>query len=553
MNALAIMIAAATVTVDYGWHRGQDGEWEYIIQVEPALVETLVRGQAIVSQMPPELRGVRRFRIQIGEGELPRQTLPPQGVLALEGWTPPGGVLNGNAAGGALNPWGTGRNSSNWRGPGQSPSGGAGGRSFDWLRENPLDPSARNTGRQFPEDPRLNSDPRLSGDPRYSASGDSRWNTNGPGRTTGWLGGPVGGAGGGGVGGVGSLGGTGAFGASGSPGSLTGASSWSSNNFNPLGSGGRFDYLNRPADRAWSRLDEGPDRAGARPGLGSAFDTFGPNFGNSQNGFAGGQAGANAPWNSQSNAAPAWQNGMPGGAGWPGGGNGAGGGANSGPWDANRWSGGAPPQMGPNPWGNGPQGQMGPMNDPHLAGSQFGGAQFGNPQFGGTQFGGGVPGGAMVATDAWGRPTANPTLEQFGPGRFDPRATPSGSYVDPRFQDPAAAGARFNDSRVARSSYDERLAETRTRNDGRSAGAAVSSTSSRSGAPHATISSQKSNGLNGLNKLKSDEKMWWPVTTTVILLFASLGGNFYLGWLAIDFYRRYRELAWEVRTSNSQQ
>ncbi len=72
MNAFALLVVTATLGVDYGWHRGNDGEWEYIIQIEPALVDTLSKGQALVSQMPPELRGVRRFRMQIGQGEVPR-------------------------------------------------------------------------------------------------------------------------------------------------------------------------------------------------------------------------------------------------------------------------------------------------------------------------------------------------------------------------------------------------------------------------------------------------------------------------------------------------
>jgi hypothetical protein len=45
-------------------------------------------------------------------------------------------------------------------------------------------------------------------------------------------------------------------------------------------------------------------------------------------------------------------------------------------------------------------------------------------------------------------------------------------------------------------------------------------------------------------------QVWWPLTMTVVILFASLGGNLYLGWLALDFYRRYREAAWELRTSD---
>lgn len=37
------------------------------------------------------------------------------------------------------------------------------------------------------------------------------------------------------------------------------------------------------------------------------------------------------------------------------------------------------------------------------------------------------------------------------------------------------------------------------------------------------------------------------VTVVSLFLFMSLGGNLYLGWLARDFYWRYRDLAWEVR------
>lgn len=46
------------------------------------------------------------------------------------------------------------------------------------------------------------------------------------------------------------------------------------------------------------------------------------------------------------------------------------------------------------------------------------------------------------------------------------------------------------------------------------------------------------------------EAIWWPLTTTVLLLFGSLGGNIYLGWLAMDFYRRYRDAAWQLRTGH---
>jgi hypothetical protein len=42
-------------------------------------------------------------------------------------------------------------------------------------------------------------------------------------------------------------------------------------------------------------------------------------------------------------------------------------------------------------------------------------------------------------------------------------------------------------------------------------------------------------------------KPWWPLTFTAMLLFASIGLNFYLGWIAHGVYQRYRALLMEVR------
>lgn len=41
------------------------------------------------------------------------------------------------------------------------------------------------------------------------------------------------------------------------------------------------------------------------------------------------------------------------------------------------------------------------------------------------------------------------------------------------------------------------------------------------------------------------------VTIISLFLFMSIGGNLYLGWLARDFYWRYRDMAWEVRNQPS--
>ena len=43
------------------------------------------------------------------------------------------------------------------------------------------------------------------------------------------------------------------------------------------------------------------------------------------------------------------------------------------------------------------------------------------------------------------------------------------------------------------------------------------------------------------------EKPWWPLLATSIALFISLGGNAYLGWVAAEFYTRYRDTVERMR------
>ncbi len=74
MNALACVLATSITAagVDYGWQPTNGGDLEYVIQIEPALLESLKSGQEITSEIPPELAGVRRFRIRVGSGPVPK-------------------------------------------------------------------------------------------------------------------------------------------------------------------------------------------------------------------------------------------------------------------------------------------------------------------------------------------------------------------------------------------------------------------------------------------------------------------------------------------------
>ena len=67
-----ILAVAVVCGVDYGWQPHEDGGLEYIIQIEPWSLEALHQGSPIVSQIPPELRGIQQFRIQVGRQPLPQ-------------------------------------------------------------------------------------------------------------------------------------------------------------------------------------------------------------------------------------------------------------------------------------------------------------------------------------------------------------------------------------------------------------------------------------------------------------------------------------------------
>jgi hypothetical protein len=73
MNGIAVLVGLAVVGVDYGWQPTADGQLEYIIQIEPELLESLKNGDEIVSEILPQARGVRKFRIRVGKEAVPRE------------------------------------------------------------------------------------------------------------------------------------------------------------------------------------------------------------------------------------------------------------------------------------------------------------------------------------------------------------------------------------------------------------------------------------------------------------------------------------------------
>lgn len=77
MTGVLALMAATAVSVDVGWHTTANGGFEYIIQIEPELLDSLKAGTDVFSELPPFLRGVRSYRITIGNAELPHEGTPP--------------------------------------------------------------------------------------------------------------------------------------------------------------------------------------------------------------------------------------------------------------------------------------------------------------------------------------------------------------------------------------------------------------------------------------------------------------------------------------------
>lgn len=77
MNAAMWMLAVAASGVVTGRADLPDGGFEYVIQIEPHLLASQPGGVLASSDVPPGLRGARRFRVIVGEGPL------PVGVTAL--------------------------------------------------------------------------------------------------------------------------------------------------------------------------------------------------------------------------------------------------------------------------------------------------------------------------------------------------------------------------------------------------------------------------------------------------------------------------------------
>ncbi|HET6880173.1 MAG TPA: hypothetical protein VFI31_08465 [Pirellulales bacterium] len=77
MSGILVCLSAAVLGVDYGWQPVAGGGIEYIIQIEPELVESLKAGNDLFSDLPASVRNIRSYRITVGTGRLPHHGEPP--------------------------------------------------------------------------------------------------------------------------------------------------------------------------------------------------------------------------------------------------------------------------------------------------------------------------------------------------------------------------------------------------------------------------------------------------------------------------------------------
>jgi hypothetical protein len=80
MEAAALVLLVAGVGgVDFGWQPMPDGSprYEYLVQIEPEMLESLAEGRAIpiAGDAPDEVHPIARVRVTVGRGALPRQLL----------------------------------------------------------------------------------------------------------------------------------------------------------------------------------------------------------------------------------------------------------------------------------------------------------------------------------------------------------------------------------------------------------------------------------------------------------------------------------------------
>lgn len=85
MNGIWILLTLAAPGVDYNWNTTPQGV-EYVIDIEPDLIQPMVEGREVESLVPPKVEGIRSVRIHVGKAN---QGKGPGTIQDVDyGWQP---------------------------------------------------------------------------------------------------------------------------------------------------------------------------------------------------------------------------------------------------------------------------------------------------------------------------------------------------------------------------------------------------------------------------------------------------------------------------------
>ncbi|WP_147274151.1 hypothetical protein [Bremerella cremea] len=70
MYAACLLITSAVLGVDYGYQVTDQGQLEYVVQIEPEAIDSLKAGHPIQVGLPPGSERIQVFRVQVGTDEL---------------------------------------------------------------------------------------------------------------------------------------------------------------------------------------------------------------------------------------------------------------------------------------------------------------------------------------------------------------------------------------------------------------------------------------------------------------------------------------------------
>src|SRR4029434_10845429 len=65
MNGFSLLMVLASLGVVYSWRTGVDQQQEYVLQIEPEIVQALSAGEEIFSDVPADAGPFQRLAIQI--------------------------------------------------------------------------------------------------------------------------------------------------------------------------------------------------------------------------------------------------------------------------------------------------------------------------------------------------------------------------------------------------------------------------------------------------------------------------------------------------------